>query len=346
MTTGGRLLVALAALALAAPSATAGGKPSDFWYELARDPASEVAEREYDAQMLEGDSNLDFAVAEGQVALTRERFLEKAITAYEAAARARPDQAEPHFRAAAALHAFYIECNTRESAALCRGTGANPARQQRRMERIIRHWNAFEAKAPRDPRLVDDIYFERAILHTKLATTEHLALARDDYKKLLARASIEHRYGALASGNLAETEMMLGDLDAAIIQYRRTLEVAQSVSLYFGLAVALDRDEQGHLARSLLGTFGVSGVRQLEEQITHGEVFYVPLGEAYYYLALGYEAIGVDEVALRYYDQFLASGAHPQFAPRARANRAAIVERRSKRVPTDQPRLEYRSPRP
>jgi tetratricopeptide (TPR) repeat protein len=337
-----RLVVAFAALAALAvpeaPPAAAGGQ-SDFWHSAARDPEAEVAERDYDAKMLEGDNNLDFAVAEVQVASRRKRYVDAAISAYEGAARARPEKAEPHFRAAAALHAFYIECNTAEGAALCRATGANPIVQQRVMERIIRHWDQFEAKAPRDPRLVDDIFFERAILHTKIATPEHLALARDDYKKLLARGSAKHsRYGVLASGNLAETEMMLGDLDAAIIQYRRTLELSQSVSLYFGLAVALDRDEQGHLARSLLGTFGLSGVRTLEEQITRREVFYVPEGEAYYYLALGYESIGVDEVALRYYDLFLATGAHPQFAPRARANRAAIVGRRSKRtpVPTDE----------
>lgn len=336
-----RLLALSVALGVAATPAFAddGARrvrdPEDTWRSLARNPDDEVAQREYDRAMLEGDNNLDFAVAEVQVASRRKTYVENAINAYEVASRARPAAPEPHFRAAAAILRFYLECNPHEGAALCRGADTF----NRHAGRVIRHWDAFEAKAPLDPRLEDDILFERAILHTKLATAEHLAHARDDYKKLLARVTPrQNRFGALASGNLAETEMMLGDLDAAIIQYKRTLELAQGVSLYFGLAVALDRDEQGQQARSILRSFGIRGVRDLEAQIVARDVFYVPEGEAYYYLALGYEANGIDEAAIRYYDEFLASGAHPQFAPRARANRAALVERRGKRKPLDAPR--------
>jgi tetratricopeptide (TPR) repeat protein len=317
----------------------------DTWKPLARPPEKEVAEREYDRAMLEGDNNLDFAVAEA-VASRRKKFLENAVLAYELAARARPESAEPHFRAAAALHAFYIDCNVHDGAALCRGDAAMSNATRKQAERVIRHWDAFETKAPRDPRLADEILFERAILHTKLATPEHLALARADYLKILARRHIGSRDGNVM-GNLAETDMMLGDLDNAIIHYRRTLEIEQSVSHYFGLAVALDRDEQGHLARSILRTFGVGGVRDLEDLIARRIVFYVPEGEAYYYLALGYEAIGIDDAAIRYYDLFLASGAHPQYAPRARANRAAIAERRTKRVTDERTRdVRYDGPLP
>ena len=333
------LAVALAVV-LAVPPAFADGAPprvrdpEDTWKSLARDPEEEVAQREYDRAMLEGDNNLDFAVAEVQVASRRKKYLENAVNAYELAARARPDAPEPHFRAAAALHRFYITCNARESAALCRGGGT----LHRHADRIIKHWEAFQAKAPRDPRLADEILFERAILHTKLASPEHLARARADYLQILALRHLGSR-DHIVMGNLAETEMMLGDLDAAIVHYKRTLEIGQSISIYFGLAVALDRDEQGQQARSLLRSFGIDGVRLFENMIAEDDVFFVPDGEAYYYLALGYEAIGIDDAALRYYDLFLASGAHPQFAPRARANRAGIVERRSKRALTDEQRF-------
>jgi len=303
-------------------------RADDLWRELARAPEAEVAAREYDRAMLDGDTNLDLAVAESVVPQRRKKYLERALAAYEQAARARPEVAEPHFRAAAALLAFYVECEPDQSAALCpRQFGARPALPPATVtDRLIRHWDAFEAKAPRDPRLVDDILFERAILHTKLATPEHLARARDDYMKILAWRYTTDR-DANVLGNLAETEMMLGHLDEAIIAYRRTLEVDQSISHYFGLAVALDRDEQGQLARAILRTYGVEGVAQLEKQIMLNVVFYVPDGEAYYYLALGSEAVGLADEAIRFYDLFLASGAHPQYAPRARANRAALAAR-------------------
>jgi tetratricopeptide (TPR) repeat protein len=307
--------------------------PEDTWKSIARDPETEVADREYHRAMLEGDNNLDFAVAEVQVASRRKKYVEDAVNAYEAAARARPTSPEPHFRAAAALHRFYIDCNPHEGAALCRA-GTHTATFRKNAERVIKHWEAFEANAPTDPRLAEEILFERAITHTKLETPEHLAQARADYLKILALRHVGSR-DSIVMGNLAETDMMLGDLDAAIVHYRRTLEIDQRVSHYFGLAVALDRDEQGSLARSLLRTFGTGGVKEMERAIMTHEVFYVPDGEAYYYLALGYEAIGLDDAAITYYDEFLKRGAHPQFAPRARANRAALAERRQKRASDD-----------
>lgn len=332
----GTLALAAALVALA-PAAHA----DDFWAGVARAPDAEVAEREYDRAMLDGDTNLDLAVAETVVASKRKRYLDRAITAYELAAAARPTAAEPHFRAAAALHAFYLECKTDESAALCTfGAGARPflrALPHRTItDRLLRHWDAFEAKAPKDPRVVDDVLLERAILHTKLATPEHLEAARADYRKILAWRHTTDR-DAIVLGNLAETEMMLGHLDQAIIAYRRTLELDQSISHNFGLAVALDRDEQGQQARSILRSYGVEGVIALQKQILRGTVFYVPEGEAYYYLALGCESVGLFDDAIRFYDLFLASGAHPQFAPRARANRIAVAARhrgRSSVLPT------------
>lgn len=321
------VLAAALAMALAAPAARA----DDLWKDAARDPDTEVGERDYERALYDGDTNLEMAAAETVIAAKRKKYLDRALAAYERAAAARPDAAEPHFRAAAALRAFYLECNPSQSAALCRlGGDARPTLvalpPASVTERLFRHWDAFEAKAPKDPRLVDDVLFERAILHTKLATPEHLQAARRDYLKILAW---RHTTGSdsIVLGNLAETEMMLGNLDAAIAAYRRTLEIDQSVSHSFGLAVALDRDEQGHVARALLRSWGIDGVASLQKDILRSRIFYVPEGEAYYYLALGCESVGLFDDAVRFYDLFIASGAHPQFAPRARANRAAILGR-------------------
>ncbi len=47
--------------------------------------------------------------------------------------------------------------------------------------------------------------------------------------------------------------------------------------------------------------------------------FFVPDGEKYYYAALINEAFGKFEEALADWQHFLASGAHPQYRPRAQA---------------------------
>ncbi len=319
--------VALAlALATLLPATPAGA--GDTWAEVATSAAREVARRAYDRAMLEGDQQLDLAVAETAIASRRRRYVDRAVLAYEAAARARPDEAEPHFRAALALHAFFVDCdaNAMDPAALCRSNQL-PAAQI--VERLLAHWKAFEDKAPRDPRLVDDVLFHRAIVLTKMATPESLAAARDDYKTLLARRPID-RGSVLVIGNLAETEMMLGDLDASITTYRRVLELDQRKENYFGLAVALDRDEQGEEARNILRSLKLDAVRYLADRIAEGQIFYVPDGEASYYLALGFDANGMVEEAIREYDNFLRSGAHPRYAPRAQANRDALAARRKR----------------
>src|SRR5215216_4448039 len=85
---------------------------------------------------------------------------------------------------------------------------------------IIAAWDAFEARAPLDPRLSvgafggaygdDEILFDRAILHTHLATKAHLQAAAADYEKILSRFDGDNGATSRVLGNLAETYMMLG----------------------------------------------------------------------------------------------------------------------------------------
>jgi len=314
-------LVVVVAAAVAAP-ATAAARPGDLWAEASRSDEQEVAHREYDRAMLEGDQNVDMATAETALASRRRKYVERALLAYEAASRARPDAAEPHFRAATVMQAFYVSCDRRESSALCRSP-ATPSQ----VARLLEHYDAFEALSPLDPRVTDDVLFRRALLRTKLATRAALEQARHDYRTILSQRARTTR-DSVVLGNLAETEMMLGNLDAAIETYRRTLELSNELTHDFGLAVALDRDEQGEEARIILRRRGPSALSKLLEYIRSGDVFYVPDGEQYYYLALGSEAIGNLDDAIELYQMFIDSGAHPQFQARARANRDALLDQR------------------
>ncbi len=55
-------------------------------------------------------------------------------------------------------------------------------------EQVLQAWADFEQRAPLDPRITPSFLFERAILHTKLATTSpHWQAAAADYEKLMQR---------------------------------------------------------------------------------------------------------------------------------------------------------------
>ncbi len=332
----------LVAVVLAIIAATSHAAPPSgpLWAEIAETPDDELARRSYDEAMLQGDENA--AVAENErIVSTRRREIDKAALAYEAASRARPDAAEPHLRAAAALNAFYLECDPAE-APLC-DAQPDPAIA----ERVIAHWDAFTRLAPLDPRGTDEILLNRALLHTKLATHEHLVAAAADYEEVLARMRDNARTDAvfttrgrrgLVLGNLAETYMMLGDLDRAIETYRASLLVDPDTSRMFGLAVALDRDEQRGEAFRMLRLQGGDALEVLIRDINSHRVFFVPDGEAEYYLALGAEWAGDPVGAIERYEAFLRSGAHPRYAPRARAHIARLKAKPLRRLVPDRNR--------
>ena len=308
----------LAASLLAAGPAAA----DDLWSASAVSAEQERTRREYERAMLEGDDAVAAAVTSDRPDI-RQRLIDRAIAAYELAARARPTEAEPHFRAASVLRAFHVDC---------RDVGMVPCQHPltpARGARLIEHWDAFEAKAPGDPRIAEDVLFERAVTRTKLyvegGTDADLHAARDDYRKLLDLRPDDQLGPNL--GNLAETYMMLGDLDRAIETYRLSMTRGADLSQEFGLAVALDRDEQGTEARVIIGARGAAGLARFQFELQRGTIFFVPDGEVLYYLALGEEALGNHAEAIELWDGFIKSGAHPEFAARARHNRDALLKR-------------------
>lgn len=334
-----RALALAAALVGGLAASVHADPPAGFWAQAAESADDELARLGYDEAMLAGDDHSVSAASE-RVLSTRRRLVEKAALAYEAAARARPDAAEPHFRAAAVLNAFYLECN-RDESPLC-GLSLDRAVAQR----VIAHWDEFSRLAPLDPRVTDEILLDRALLHTKLATPEHWAAATLDYEELLARMRDQARTDAvftmrgrraLVLGNLAETYMMLGDLDRAIETYRASLKIDPDTSRMFGLAVALDRDEQRTEAFRVLRLQGGDALADLIADIDAHRVFFVPEGEAEYYLAIGAEWSGDAVGAIEHYEAFIRSGAHPRYQARARANIARLRARPVRRVLVDRP---------
>ena len=308
-----RIGVALAMMTVAGGRAA---RADDLWSSVAVTDDRQRAQREYERAMLDGDDAVAAAVA-SDLPGTRQRLIDRAIGSYELAARARPDQAEPHFRAASVLRAFHIDCRDVELVP-CQHPPTAAIRA-----RLIEHWIAFEALAPGDPRITEEVLFERAVQRTKLGTDDDLRAARDDYQKLLDLRP-DGQFGAVL-GNLAETDMMLGDLDGAIEAYRRTIARGADLSQEFGLAVALDRDEQGSEARAIIAARGDAGLARFQIELRRGTIFFVPEGEELYYLALGEEALGNDSAAIELWDGFISSGAHPQFDDRARHNRDALL---------------------
>jgi tetratricopeptide (TPR) repeat protein len=290
---------------------------------------------EYTREIQYGDEYM-LAAASGAAPRELKRLFDRGVSAYKNAIKARPDQAEPHYRLATAIWTFRLAC--KEVTSLC---------TQGRFEaesaaEVVHHWHEFSRLAPLDPRSTD-LLFERAILHTKLAGVrdlkKNLELAAADYEAHIDRTeSSQIRVPIFASNeiarnNLAETYMMLGRLDDAISMYRLTIQRqggGGGTSTVYGLAVALDRDEQKTQARALIHAVGDAQFEEFKQEVESGGTFFVPDGEKHYYMALAHEALGRPQQAIAEYDRFIKSGAHPQYQARARANRTALANRRDK----------------
>jgi tetratricopeptide (TPR) repeat protein len=307
-----RTAAAIALALLAAAPAVAG-----TWD--VRDGETVRRQDNYDKAMDDGDQAAIIAAGGATSPKRLKQLVASAVRSYERAAEARPDAAEPHWRAANVLYGFYLDCDDPFAAPLCLGDTVDA----KLYRRIIAHWDAFEKNAPLDPR-IDDILFDRAILHTKLATDRDIARAIDDYVAILDR---QLSVDSAVVGNLAESYMMLGDLDAAIERYQEAVSAHGETSTLYGLAIAYDRDGQGKKAREIIDALGPDAFESWVERVEKGDIFYVPDGEVFYYYAVAYEALGRDAEAIKSWKRYLEKGAHPRFHPRARDNLHALTQR-------------------
>ncbi len=329
------LAVALLAVASLSVRAGADGKRPDVWQRAIAPPAAEAASDAYQRELRDGDDHaLQAASRSSSVAAIRDQ-VQRAVDSYRRAAAAQPEAAEPYFRIGMVLWSFYLQScdhdrfgSTRSPLADCSAPDAVNATIA---EQTIRAWDTFEARAPLDPRLSGgpgSILFSRAIIHTKLATPPHLAAAARDYEAIVQRTDGKNEALSLVWGNLAETYMMLGRLDDSIHAYKEALRQGARTATWYGLAVALDRDGRGALARDVMLAQGPVGYRQFRSDVDSHGTFFVPHGEVFYYYALAEEAFGLIDQALDHWQKFVASGAHPQYQPRAREHIDALLAKR------------------
>jgi tetratricopeptide (TPR) repeat protein len=303
----------LAIVALAVVPARAG----DAWQV---DDAETVQRNdEYDQAMADGDDAALLAASGSTSPPRLRKLVNAAARAYERAAAARPDLAEPRWRAANVLFGFLVDCDAHDPGApLCLGRVDVDV-----YRRILANWAAFEAADPLDPRL-RTILFERAVMYTKLATDADLRLAVADYERHIDWHPDRATADIAPLGNLAEVFMMLGDVDRSLDAYKRAVQLRPRTSIIYGLAVAYDRDGQGAIARELIRGLGATSFEEWRGEVAAGDTFYVPDGEVFYYYALAYEALGRKAEAITAWQRFVDSGAHPPFQPRARDNLAAL----------------------
>jgi tetratricopeptide (TPR) repeat protein len=314
---------------------------ANVWQQAIDNGAPDPKRDAYEHELQAGDELAEQATAQAASREAIRTLVAHADQAYRNAAAAEPNEPEPYYRIGRLIYSFYFECPT---------SGPNPSLlcisdpsyfDKKHAQEVLDAWDTFEKLAPLDPRLgvlredqsvlaTDfDLLFKRAILHTRLADKANLDAAAKDYEAILARTDVPDEN---VTSNLAETYMMLDRLDDAIEMYRRALRSALRTETVYGLAVALDRAERGDQARALILSQGEQAVQDFEKRVRLGETFYVPAGEEFYYFALVYEAYGMTETAIEYWQKFIASGAHPEFQARAKAHLEPLLADKHRKV--------------
>jgi tetratricopeptide (TPR) repeat protein len=331
----------LLAMLLAASTAQA----SVWDHAIESGTPQQAAQDKYDAEMRLGDEHALAASSNSASLKELKNQLQQAVTAYRAAADARPHEGEPYFRIGALLFSVYFDCTDRQSrltgSLLCDSTGRTFDRKH--AQEVIAAWDAFEQRTPLDPRLSvgafgdNEILFERAILHTKLASKSDLESAAKDYEKILARRDGDDGADRVL-GNLAETYMMLDRMEEALDTYREALRGASDTGTVYGYAVALDRDEQSRQALDVIKSLGPDQRNAFYLAVASGGTFFVPEGEKFYYFALADEAFDFVDEAIDNWNRYIRSGAHPEFQPRAKAHLDELMKhKKRKSIPIEPP---------
>jgi tetratricopeptide (TPR) repeat protein len=138
--------------------------------------------------------------------------------------------------------------------------------------------------------------------------------------------------------NFAEVLMAAGRLHDAEARYRDAISAAADLGTgerrerahelalaYYGLAVALDRDEQPMAAREAmmraLGNDPTASVLKVAS-MSGGDLFFVPEGDVFYYLGLAAEAEGRDSDADAAFQEFIARAPHGRWVHAAETHLA------------------------
>jgi len=185
------------------------------------------------------------------------------------------------------------------------------------LERALPHYAGAERTAA---------WFRLGVLRSKLARYRESAVA-------CAAVVADGNADSAVYANFAEVLMAAGRLTDAEARYRDAISAASDLGVgdrrerahelalaYYGLAVALDRDEQPAAAREAmlraLAYDPTTAVLKIASG-SSGDLFFVPDGDVFYYIGLAAEAEGRDGDAEAAFREFVSR------APRSRWARAA-----------------------
>ncbi len=174
------------------------------------------------------------------------------------------------------------------------------------------------------------------LLHSDLGQYDAALAEYDRAINLTVASSLgdaEDRELATLYGNSAESLMALGRLEEAIARYRASLPLARgdgdnTALAWYGLAVALDRDEQVEKAREAVRQALAHDKRDapLDGVLHHSAVFFRPVGDKWYYMALGFLGHDQPRAAADAFAKFLAAQPSSRYARRARAHLAELAK--------------------
>jgi tetratricopeptide (TPR) repeat protein len=172
------------------------------------------------------------------------------------------------------------------------------------------------------------VWFRLGVVRSKLGRFREAAVA---YAAVVADGAAD----SAVYSNFAEVLMAAGRLPDAEARYRDAIAAASDLGVgdrrervhelalaYYGLAVALDRDEQPAAAREAMLralAHDPTGSVLKVASVSGGELFFVPDGDVFYYLGLAAEVEGRDGDAEAAFREFIAH------APQGRWARAAEV---------------------
>jgi tetratricopeptide (TPR) repeat protein len=162
------------------------------------------------------------------------------------------------------------------------------------------------------------------------------AEALDDYERDLAAGNRE----ASVYANAAEILMALGRLAEAQDRYREAIRVdedagdrrlrAYSLALsYYGLGVALDRDDQPAAAREMIGralALDPNLYRLQTAQQPGSDVFFLPPGDVHYYVGLASAVAGRRADAEAAFRAFIAHNPKSPWLRHAKAHLGVMAE--------------------
>jgi tetratricopeptide (TPR) repeat protein len=275
---------------------------SDFWPRVLPDPAEEAMARG-SRLLVQAAEVCGGRCSEGMAGwvLTHE-LLVQAVAAFRSASARRPSDPEPPYFLAQALQELKDY------------PGAIAALEDARRRRP-------------DGARAGEIAFHLGVAHSRLG---QFARAADEYGLALRLAQDPYGERAVPYINRAESLMALGRLEEALPLYRRGIEatelamqvnqmVSESQAVHLlGLAVALDRDEQGQnaLAAARHALELDASLRRLHDPST----FFVPEGDIHYYEAVVALARGELASATEAFREFVRTVPQSPYVARARAH--------------------------